>query len=197
MRCQTNGRLQSGYREYGNHGESGSSDDCAYSSSSSGSNRQAGPTLPIIRPSSNPVSRVRTPEQPYAARSRAEPPTAPETPISKRSSFTLSGHQISETYKLRPSAIASPPKQSTPASLAIRTDNPRRRANTQYASNTPFTRNTRENWVLGQESKVKILGIPKQYWTKDVYFAMSRFGTVTRVDMETGSRDNNAWVVFQ
>lgn len=197
MRRQTNGRPQSGYRSSGNQGDGGSSDGLAYSSSSGGSNRQAGPTRPVIRPSSNLVSRVKTPEQPYTNSSRADSPMTPETPTSERSSFSLNGQQINETYKPRPRATASPPKPSTPVSPATQTNSPRQRANTQYAPNRPLTRNTRGHWALQQESKVKILGIPKHHWTKDVYFAMSNFGNVIKVDMEIGSRDNNAWVVFQ
>ena len=44
---------------------------------------------------------------------------------------------------------------------------------------------------------MEIFGIPKHQWTKDVYFAMSIHGTVTKIDMKQGSRDNGAWVVFQ
>lgn len=44
---------------------------------------------------------------------------------------------------------------------------------------------------------MKVFGIPKYQWTKDVYFAMSSYGNVTRIEMEPGNRDNGAWVVFQ
>ncbi|KAF2632565.1 RdRP-domain-containing protein, partial [Macroventuria anomochaeta] len=118
-------------------------------------------------------------------------------PTSEQSSFTLNGHQISEMFKARSSATASPPKPSTPVSPATRIDSPRQPSNHQNASSRPLTRNTRGQWDLEQEFKVKIFGIPKQYWTKDIYFATSRFGTVTRIEMELLSRDNNAWVTLQ
>ena len=197
MRRQNNGRLQSGYRGYVDHDDRSSSDGLAYSSSSGGSNRQAGPTRPVIRPPLNPVSRVRAPEQPHTSPDRADSPTTPETSTSERSSFILNGQQINETYKPKPSAAASQSTPSYPESSTIDTERPRQRVTTHYALNRPPTYNTRGQWALGQQSKVRILGIPKQYWTKDVYLAMSKFGTVIKVDMEIASRDNNAWVIFQ
>lgn len=201
MRHQSNGRPYGGYRGYGSHGDSGSSDGLAYSSSSGGTNRQGGPTRPIIKPSSNPVSRVRTPEQTNADSQRVDSPMAMETPGSERSSFNLNGHHISETYKPRTSITTSRRKSLTstppPTSSAIESNSPHQRPDNRYAANRPVTRNTRGHWALEQESKVRIFGIPKNYWTKDVYFAMSGFGTVTRIEMETTGRDYNAWVMFQ
>jgi len=185
---------QTGYRSYSSQGDCNSSDGPTYTSGSGGTSKEGGPTSPIARPSSNPVSRIKTPEQ-HA--SRADSPMAPETPNSERSSFSLNGQQINEAYKPRPRAMASPPRPSTPISTSIRISTPPQRTYTQSASTRPLTRNTRGQWALQQELKVKIFGIPKHQWTKDVYLAMSIYGSVIRIDMELGSRDNGAWVVFQ
>jgi hypothetical protein len=196
MRRQIGNCPQNGYRSYGFQDDGNSSDGPTYSSSSGGTSKDGGLTRPVIRPTLNPVSRVKTPEHPYTYPSRADSPMAPETPNGERSSFSLNGQQINETYKPRPSSTASPPKPLTPALSAFQSS-PRQRAYPQHASNRPLTRNTRGHWALQQELKVKVLGVPKQHWTKDVYFAMSSYGNVTKVDMEPGTRDNNAWVIFQ
>lgn len=197
MQRRKSGRPQGGYRGYGNYGDSDTSDGLAYSSSSGSSNRQAGPTRPIIKPPSKPVSRVGTPEQVNTGPTRVVSPLAPAAPGNERSSFLLNSHQISETYKLRLSPTASPPKPSTSISPAIRSGSPRQRSDSQYMSNRPLRRNVRRHWALEQESKIRIVGIPKYCWTKDVYFSTSSFGTVTRIEMEGGSRYNNAWVSYQ
>lgn len=198
MRRQNSGRPYGGYRGHGNHGDSGSSDGLTQSSSSDGSNKQPNHTRPVIRPSSKaPFNRVRTPEQLNDGPNQLDSPLAPVTPGSEQTSFTLNGHQINETYKPRTSPIVRQPNPSSPRSPAPRADDCRQRPDGQSASNRPPTRNTRGYSVEEQEFKVKILGIPKRCWTKDVYFAVSRFGTVTRIEMEIGSRDNNAWVIFQ
>jgi RNA-dependent RNA polymerase len=197
MQRRENGRPQGGYRGYGNHGDSDRSDGVAYSSSSSESNGQAFPTRPVIKHPSNPTSRVGTPEQVNTGPARVDSSLAPTTPSNERSSFLLNGHQVIEFYKPRLSMTASPPKPSTPVSPVIRNGSPRQRSDSQCMSNGTFRRNIRGHWALEQESKIRIVGIPKYCWTKDVYFAMSSFGTVTRIEMEGGSRDNNAWVIYQ
>jgi RNA-dependent RNA polymerase len=53
------------------------------------------------------------------------------------------------------------------------------------------------NWAALQEYKIKILGMPKSYWTKAVHKAMSQYGTVVRIEMSKGSLDSSAWVTFQ
>ncbi|KAJ8111954.1 hypothetical protein OPT61_g5568 [Boeremia exigua] len=196
MQRQYNNRPPSGFRGR-NQDNNGSADGLAKSSSSSGSGRQAGLARPVIRPSSNPINRVRTPNQPQEGYSCPDSPMAPGAPVSELSSFTLNGQQINETYKQRLSTNTSPQKPSPPTSPASRAGGPRHRANSQYPPTKPATRNTQGHWALQQVTKLKILGLPKRCWTKDVYFLLSRFGTVVKIDMEAGSRDNNAYVVFQ
>lgn len=197
MHRQTNGRPQSGYRSYGKQADGNSSDGRVSSSSSGGSNNTGGFKRPIILPPASPVSRVETPEQLSARPSNAEAPTALGTRTHERTLFSLNGQQINETYRPRSRVTPSPPKFSTLASSAVQTSSPRQQVHTQNAFQRPMARESRGHWALQQELKVKILGIDKCYWTKDVYFAMSTYGSVIRVDIETGSRDNNAWVVFQ
>lgn len=197
MIYQNSSHPQGGYGGYSLQDDSGSSDGHAYSSSSGGSNRQAGHYRPITESSSILLSRAKTPEQTNAGLNRVGSPMEPKTPGRERSSFTLNGHQISETYKLRPNTTSSLPKPLSPASPTFRNNNLRQRSYTQHESNKPPTRNGRKHWALEQEFKVKIVGIPKKYWTKDVYLALSKFGTVTRIEIQTGSRENNAWVILQ
>ncbi|KAJ4992728.1 RNA-dependent RNA polymerase [Stagonosporopsis vannaccii] len=197
MRRLTNNRPQSGYRGYDRRGEGGSSDGCAHSTSSSGSERQAGLHRPVLNLASNPFSRMSTPEQPRAVSGYTGLSTRPATPVREVSSFTLNGQHISETYKHRSSMDISPSKPLPPEPLAMGIGSPRHRAHSQHIPNTPVTHKTRGHWALNQEMKLKVFGIPKRYWTKDVYFTMSRFGTVIKIEMEVGSHDNNAWVIFQ
>lgn len=241
MHRQTNDRPQGYHRGNGRYGDSGSSDGCAYSSSSGGSNRPAGQARPVIRPFAKPVSRVRTPEQSNTVLDQIDSPTVPDTPGSERASFTLNGHQIRETYTPRLSVNTSPPKSESSASLAIgsmstrpspaaspptassptarsptarsptasspiakilgtragRNGDPLPRLDSQPTFKSSITRNARLHWALKQEFKVKLLGIPKHFWIKDIYFATSKFGTVTKIDIQPGSRDNNARVIFQ
>ncbi|KAF2867202.1 RNA dependent RNA polymerase-domain-containing protein [Massariosphaeria phaeospora] len=53
------------------------------------------------------------------------------------------------------------------------------------------------NWALAQETKIKVFRIPRGCWTKDVYEAFSRYGTIVRIEMQKGAVDSIAWVSFQ
>lgn len=216
MHRQNIGHSRGSHQKFGRSGDGSSSDGQAHSSSSAGSNKQS---RPVIRPSSNPANKVRTPEPPIADLDQEKLPMSPETTRREHSSFTLNGHQISETYKPRRSVNGSSPKALSPVSSPnrttprlsptnsppiltssisrpVRTDSPRPRPLHQYVPTQPRRSGT-PNWVLKQEYKVKLIGIPKHYWTKDVYFVMSGFGNVTRIDIQVIDRNNNAWVIFQ
>jgi RNA-dependent RNA polymerase len=52
-------------------------------------------------------------------------------------------------------------------------------------------------WADLQEHKIKVLGLPKTCWTKEVCEGLSLYGNVVRVEIELGSRNYNAWVTFQ
>lgn len=202
MHRQGHLRPQVGHGGSGNHGSSGSSDDLAHSSSPGGINRQARLARPVIKPSASPVNRVKTPEQSYTTHSRADSSLSPGRPNREHSSFTLNGQHINETWKPRPSAFTGPTQPPTPMSPAKTINRPILRVDTQHASDRQTPRNHHSHWASQQESKVRILRLPKQWWTQDVYHAMSRFGTVVKIEMENssrnnGSRANNAWVSFQ
>ncbi|UPX13823.1 RNA-directed RNA polymerase [Ascochyta rabiei] len=122
---------------------------------------------------------------------------APVKPGSKQSSFTLNGHQIRETYKPRLSAASSSTKPSPTVTTVLKSNIARQQSSSQYVLNRSLISTAPSSWALNQELKVKILGIHKKYWTKDVYFAMSELGTVTKIDIQSCSRDNNVWVIFQ
>jgi RNA-dependent RNA polymerase len=51
------------------------------------------------------------------------------------------------------------------------------------------------DWTCEQEGKVKLSGVPRDCWTKEVHRALSPYGNVTRVDM--GLNTHNVFVVFQ
>lgn len=230
MHRQGHLRPQNGYGESRSHGGSGSSDGLALSSSSGGTNGQARLARPVVKPftsgsyssdgtngqtrldhpvfkhSSSPVNRAKTPEQSHATHGRADSSMSPGRPNREHSSFTLNGQQINETWKPRPSAFAGPTQISTPMSTPMSpakiTDRPLLCADTQHASEGQTLRKHHSQWASRQESKVKILRLPSRWWTQDVYHAMSRLGTVVKIEMENGgrnngNRDNNAWVTFQ
>lgn len=195
-------RPQDGHGGSGNHGSSGSSDGIAYSSSFGGTKGQARLSRPVVEPSTSPVNRVKTPDQSHTTYGRSDSSMSPGRPNREHSSFTLNGQQINETWKPRPSAFAGPAQLPTPMSPAKMTSRPLLRAETQHASDGQTPRNHHSHWASQQESKVRVLRLPKHWWTQDVYHAMSRFGTVVRIEMENGgrnngNRDNNAWVSFQ
>lgn len=85
------------------------------------------------------------------------------------------------------------------------TFNPQFRAESPQSSDQDMQRNRQrpmlaggaKNWAHSQEVKIKLYGIRKNYWTKEVYQAMSRYGNVFKIDMEPNSRDCNAFVVFR
>lgn len=87
-------------------------------------------------------------------------------------------------------------KPSPPRSPAMATKRLDLRATAQPPQG-PRKYNVQSNWTPKSESKVRIMGIPKHCWTKDIYTTMSHFGTVIRVEMEVRIHGNNAWVEFQ
>ena len=202
MHRQGHLRPQVGHEGSGNHGSSGSSDGLTHSSSPGGINRQARLARPVIKPSANPVNRVKTPEQSHTTHGRADSSLSPGKPNREHSSFTLNGQHIYETWKPRPSAFAGPAQPPTPMSPAKTTSRSLLRVDTQHASDGQTLRKHHSHWASQQEMKVRILRLPKQWWTQDVYHAMSQFGTVVKIEMENNSRNNgnranNAWVSFQ
>ncbi|KAF2857014.1 RdRP-domain-containing protein [Plenodomus tracheiphilus IPT5] len=123
----------------------------------------------------------------------------PNTPVKQQSSFDLSGNQINETFTPRSSPLASPSKLVSRPSPSPRKYGPQQRNSLggYSARQRPVMKGGDKHWVYQQEAKIKILGIPKALWTKDIYLALSPYGNVARIEMQLGSRDNNAWIIFQ
>ena len=173
--------------------------DRTYSDSSGSSNGQYNQNRPTLKPALASQStqalhtRMKTPEQLINSPARVD---SPVTPAKQLSSFNLNGHSINETYVAR-SPITSPPRHFTQASPQYGGNRPRYNSVDQRNSHRPTLSGRAQNWAHLQEEKIRLSGIPKQYWTKDVYHAMSSFGTVFRVDMVPGMRDNTAYVVFR
>jgi RNA-dependent RNA polymerase len=199
----------------GRGGFSGGRDNRAYSSSSGSSSGQS--NRPVLRPAAATRGRVTPPKQASPGPARVD---SPMTPVREQSSYTLNGHTISETYTPSGSGsnVATTPPRSynaptspTPTrgtysrtpSRGSYSPTPNRGnygGNTpgrQSAMHRPTTRNGAVNWAALQEYKIKILGMPKSYWTKAVHKAMSQYGTVVRIEMSKGSLDSSAWVTFQ
>jgi RNA-dependent RNA polymerase len=212
---ETSFRSQNMNRGYGNQRGNGGGyrggrgGHRAYSNSSGSSNGQYNPDRPTLKPSSAPPraqqppqvpqARIATPERPLQAPARVD---SPLTPAKEQSSFTLNGNTINETYVPKPSTIAasprptpSPPRPSTQASPRYQNNRQHYSSGGQRPSPRPITRDIAPQWAYEQEGKVKLSNIPKGCWHKEVYQALSLYGNVTRVDME--SNTHNAYVVFQ
>ncbi|CAN9278218.1 unnamed protein product [Alternaria alternata] len=193
----------SGYR-------GGRGGDRTYSDSSGSSNGQHNPNRPTLKANTGsnftqvPQNRVATPEQ------LANPSASvksPVTPVKQISSFDLNGHSINETYiagtrtgsnpPIMRSPITSPSRQITRASHQYGDNRPRYNSVDQRNLQRPMLRDGAQNWAHNQEGKIKLSGIPKNYWTKDVYRTMASFGTVFSIDMVPGTRDNTAYVIFR
>jgi RNA-dependent RNA polymerase len=61
----------------------------------------------------------------------------------------------------------------------------------------PVNTNGESNWAALQEYKIRILGMPKASWTKQVHQAMSHYGNIVRIEIEQGSGGSTAYVTFQ
>ncbi|KAF1834188.1 RdRP-domain-containing protein [Decorospora gaudefroyi] len=199
-----NRNMDSGAQRGGRGGSRGTRGDRrAYSNSSSSSSGQHNPNRPILMSSSTAhaskppqpsQARISTPEQPKGAVPRVN---SPVTPVAQESSFTLNGHSINETYIARPTTITSPSNQVTLTFPGNRNHRQRYSSGGQGSLPRPTMRDEGQHWAFHQEGKIKLLGIPKDCWTKQVYHALSPYGNVIRVEMETGSHSNNAYVLLQ
>jgi RNA-dependent RNA polymerase len=193
-----NGGYQRG-RGRGRGGAVGSRDNRAYSSSSGSSSGQNGYNRPVLNNNSASRGRVTPPSHANPGPALAD---SPMTPVREQSSYTLNSHSINETYTPSGSGsiVATTPPRShiTPSSpTPTRGNFNRNTPGRPSAMQRPITRNEQSNWAVLQEYKIKILGLPRSYWTKGVYKVMSQYGTVVRIEMEPGSRDSGAWVTFQ
>lgn len=114
---------------------------------------------------------------------------------SEYSTYNLNGHNITETHKARPNAndghnnAPFPVKENNRPQSSI--------FGAQHTQTKSLVKRDNESWALDQEARIKLMGIPKSCWTKDVYLAMSKYGAVIRIDMMVGSRSNDATVTMQ
>ncbi|KAF1947306.1 RdRP-domain-containing protein [Clathrospora elynae] len=204
FRSRNMNRGRGSYQRGGRGGSRGGRGGNRAHSNSSGSSN--GQDRPALRPSSAPQAdqgRIATPEQPN--RDAPAQIDSPVTPVKQQSSFTLNGCNITETYTARTSTITSPPRQVTQASPRNGSQDspqnglnqPRYSQGSQRPLPRPIMRDGAQHWAYHQEAKIRVLGLPKGYWTKEVYQALSLYGRVVRVEMVTGTHSNNAYVVFQ
>ena len=171
----------------------------AYSNSSGSSNSQH--NRPTLKQASIPPTHQT--HQPLQAPRSVGPSTMP---AQQQSYVDANGHSIHETYTERSSTSSDSPTKRAPVMGASRllqqaspphgTSHHRYSSGGQHNSPKPTLKDGTQYWAYNQEHKIRILDIPKGYWTKEVYESMSPFGTVFRIDMESGPR-NNAYVVFR
>jgi RNA-dependent RNA polymerase len=184
-----------GYRGRGGRGRGGSSGARGgrkYSSSSGSSNSQH--RRPVLRQSPALRGRVTSPVQRAQEATRLD---SPVTPTKEQSSFTLSSNNISEIYTPSRSANILSPRSRASPSTPTRNNYGRNTPPYQHPVQKPITRNGNLNWAYQQECKIKLLGMPKTCWTKQVFKTISQYGAVMRIEMQQGSLVNNAWVTLQ
>ncbi|KAJ4374237.1 hypothetical protein N0V83_002978 [Neocucurbitaria cava] len=163
-------------------------------SNSSGSSNSFNAQRPTLRASS-PIQGLTTPPEQYARTpNRID---APGSPVTRQSSFTLNGHNINETYTARLNTLNSPSPHSTPPLSARGRNQQRYQSGGQRLTYRPVMKDGDLHWAHRQEMKIKLSGLPKCCWTKDVYSSLSPYGTVVRIDLLPGSLDNSAYVTFQ
>ncbi|KAH6233119.1 RNA-directed RNA polymerase [Parastagonospora nodorum] len=160
------------------------------SSSSSSSNGQQ---HPVIRQSPAPQSSVTPPAHHGQGNAHVD---SPITPNKQQSSYTVNGTSISETYTPSGSAHVPSPRPRTEPSTPTRSNYMRNTPTHQHVIQQPAILND-ATWAHQQELRFRLLGIPKACWTKQVYQAVSSYGTVVRIKILPGSPDNDAWVVFR
>ncbi|KAE8824620.1 hypothetical protein PTNB85_09384 [Pyrenophora teres f. teres] len=174
----------------------------AYSNSSGSSNGQHNPNRPTFkRPSIPSTSQASQPLQ------APRPVGLFAAPAQQQSYVDSNGHSINETYIERSSTSSDSPTKKLsvkgpsrlPNQASPRHGHPHQRYSPGGQNNSPkpTLKDGSQHWFYNQEEKIKILDIPKAYWTKDIYESMSSFGAVFRIDIEIGAHTNNAYVVFR
>ncbi|KAH7402736.1 RNA dependent RNA polymerase-domain-containing protein [Pyrenochaeta sp. MPI-SDFR-AT-0127] len=161
------------------------------SGGSSGRNNQNRPTLKLLTASQDRITR---PEPLNQAQTGVDAPVILTT---QESTFAMNGHQINETYTKRSDTTTYQPHNFTKHPPTLGKGHHRRSFGGQRTLGRPLTRDEEKNWAYHQEEKMKLWNLPKNYWTKEIYEALSLYGTIVRIDMQPGSLDNNAFVTFQ
>jgi RNA-dependent RNA polymerase len=193
-------RRNGGYQRGGGQGKdelsSGRAGNRTYSGSSGSSSGQLNNGRPVLRPAPATTGRVTPADQVYRGPAQVD---SPITPTREQSSFTMNGHSIRETYTPSGSSVTASPRFHTSPSSP--TPNQRHHGgNTpsrQHAMQRPVNTNGESNWAALLDYKIKVLGMPKSSWTKQVHQAMFQYGNVVRIEMEPGSQGSAAYVTFQ
>jgi RNA-dependent RNA polymerase len=189
-----NGGHRGGRGGRGRGGLSGGRGGRKYSSSSGSSNSQH---RPVIRQSPAPCDGRMTPPPAQRIQGTARV-NSPVTPYKEQSSFILSGNNISEIYTPSESANIPSPRSRASPTTPTRNNYGFNTPTHKYEKSRPVIRNNDVDWAHHQEFKIRLLGIPRTYWTKQVYQALSQYGNVVRIEIiRHDSRTSNAWIVFQ
>ncbi|KAL6712313.1 hypothetical protein ACN47E_000190 [Coniothyrium glycines] len=192
-RNNSNHRGGRGYRGGHRGSRNGNRTD---SSSSGGSNgHSSGETL--TRNSAVPLRHCnQTPDQEH----RLSPQHSSSiTPTKQQSSFTLNGHTIHETHTSRVSSVAipSPPRQVIKMSSRARNGQSQGNGGSQRTALRPMTRIASDHWSTQQETKIRLLGLPKTYTVKDIHESLSPYGHIIRIEIGSANSGRCAWVIFQ
>jgi RNA-dependent RNA polymerase len=174
-----------------NHGKRGGQDVRAYSISSdnSGGSGSKGRGQPILRS---------TLSQSYATPPKQRTKIPALSLDHEYCNHNINGNNIKETFKPRSNAYTSPHSSSkslSPSKGSSRSHHST--PGTQDTQSRSLVKRSNDNWASDQGARVKLINIPKVYWTKDLYLAMCRYGTVVKIEMIIGSRGNDAIVTLQ
>lgn len=167
---------------------------------SSGSSGSSNGQRPVLRASSSRQDRTTPPFQPTEGSARVD---SPVDSLKEKSSFTLNGHTISETYNPSGRTATNTPRSHTSSpsysshSVPTRNNYGGNTPTRQQTTQRPATRNSNMGWAYQEEHKIKVLEMPTTWWTKQVYQALSEYGNVVRIEIQRNSLDYNAWVTFK
>jgi hypothetical protein len=155
--------------------------------------RQGSSPPPVLKAVSPPV-----PQRVPGPAPSATPRRSPQAP--NNSYYRRQGHpQNNEnTYGYNQTrAYGSPRNQSSSGSPPDSITNTSSSSERRYTPHTPMVHGHGQHWVLNQELKVRVSGIPKRYGTLAVYKALSNHGYIVRVEVVPASYDSVAYVIFR
>lgn len=170
-----------------------------YSNNSSSSGNSSGPSnpnRPTLKPALTPPHRQQalTPTNQQQSQINSPPGQA-----AQQSTFNLNGNTIHETYRASASTPVSPVLPLRHAMTSPRGRGGRSQASKRGERRTPRSPVSHAGYrdSMQCETKIKVHALSKSCYTKDIHEALSRYGTVVRIELHTGSGVNNAWVVFR
>ncbi|KAH8727001.1 RNA dependent RNA polymerase-domain-containing protein [Phaeosphaeriaceae sp. PMI808] len=188
-----NGNYQRGGRGDRNRRRGGRGGSRTYSGSSGSSGGQVH-NRPVLRSSSATESQANTS---YSHHQDSAQANAPVTPTRNNRTLTMSDYTIHEFHTARENTSTLSRASSTPSTPTSRNDRSRNTPDGSRVMHRPIKGNKTRDWAHRQEHRIKLLGIFKTSWTKDVYQTMSQYGHVVRINIQPGSYDNKAWVTYR